>query len=98
MQGTKGKVEVLRELSEDIRKAAMKKENVEVGMVVRVKSGNVPNTTSGEVQRRLARDELLGDSMKVVFQMKFVFFGKLLQMKFITHYERKKIVNVRLLA
>ena len=49
----------------------MKDEKVEIGMVVLVKSGNVPKTTSGKIQRWLAKDKLLGGGMNVVMQTKF---------------------------
>lgn len=71
MQKSEGKIELLRELSGGIRKAVMKEEKVEVGMVVLVRSGNVPKTTSGKIQRWLAKDKLLGGKMNVILQIKF---------------------------
>ncbi|XP_074365161.1 uncharacterized protein LOC141706246 [Apium graveolens] len=71
MQRSEEKIGVLRTLGKNIRKAVKKEENVEVGMVVIVKSGNVPKTTSGKIQRWLAKDKLLGGKMNVVLQMTF---------------------------
>ncbi|KAL8135604.1 hypothetical protein AgCh_010293 [Apium graveolens] len=71
MQRSEAKMELLRKLSEEMRKAVKKEEKVEVGMVVLVKSGNVPKTTSGKIQRWLAKDKLLGGRMNVVLQTKY---------------------------
>ncbi|XP_074374647.1 uncharacterized protein LOC141715060 [Apium graveolens] len=71
MQRSEAKMELLRKLSEEMRKAVMKEEKVEIGMVVLVKSGNVPKTTSGKIQRWLAKDKLLGGRMNVVLQTKY---------------------------
>ncbi|KAL1820811.1 hypothetical protein ACET3Z_015680 [Daucus carota] len=71
MQKREVKIEILRALSEEIRRGVMKDEKVEIGMVVLVKSGNVPKTTSGKIQRWLAKDKLLGGGMNVVMQTKF---------------------------
>lgn len=71
MQRSEGEKWVLREICKGIRKDVMKEEKIEVGSVVLVKSGNVPKTTSGKIQRWAAKDKLLDGKMKVVMQMKF---------------------------
>ncbi|PIA55762.1 hypothetical protein AQUCO_00700228v1 [Aquilegia coerulea] len=62
---------VLRRLCEGIRDAVLKEENVEVGLVVLVKSGSVPKTTSGKIQRWIARDKLMRGELRIVTEMKF---------------------------
>lgn len=61
----------LSQVCEGIRQAVITEEKIEVGMVFLVKNGNVPKTTSGKIQRWLAKDKLLGGRMNVVLQMKF---------------------------
>lgn len=62
---------VLRNICETIRKAVMEEEGVRIGLVVLVKSGSVPKTTSGKIQRWLAKDNLMRGNMNIVMQMKF---------------------------
>ncbi|KAM7517191.1 hypothetical protein LguiA_006774 [Lonicera macranthoides] len=71
MQRSEGEKWVSREICKGIRKDVMKEEKIEVGAVVLVKSGNVPKTTSGKIQRWAAKDKLLDGKMKVIMQMKF---------------------------
>lgn len=74
MQKTEGEEEeerVLRNICETIRKAVMEEEGVRIGLVVLVKSGSVPKTTSGKIQRWLAKDKLMRGNMNIVMQMKF---------------------------
>ncbi|MED6184636.1 hypothetical protein PIB30_049454 [Stylosanthes scabra] len=63
--------EVLRRICNGIKEGVLKKENVEVGWVVLVKSESVPKTTSGKLQRWLAKEKVLAGKMKVVMEMKF---------------------------
>lgn len=72
LQESEGEIRVLQNICEGIRKAAMEKEGVRIGMVVLVKSGSVPKTTSGKIQRWLAKDKLIrGNYMNnIVMQMK----------------------------
>ncbi|KAF6166666.1 hypothetical protein GIB67_005528 [Kingdonia uniflora] len=58
LQRGEGDINVLRGLCEGIRKGVLMEEKVDVGMVVLVKSGSVPKTTSGKIQRWLAKDKL----------------------------------------
>ena len=62
---------VLRSLCHGIKEAVLKKENVEVGWVVLVKSECVPKTTSGKLQRWAAKEKLLAGKMTVVMDMRF---------------------------
>ncbi|PON83587.1 2,3-dihydroxybenzoate-AMP ligase [Trema orientale] len=62
---------VLRRICEGIREGVMKDEGVEVGLVVLVKSGCVPKTTSGKIQRWAAKEKLIGEEMSVVMEMLF---------------------------
>ncbi|KAK3424811.1 hypothetical protein EUGRSUZ_F01573, partial [Eucalyptus grandis] len=63
--------DVLRGLCEGIRDAIWNREKVEVGLVVLVKNGSVPKTTSGKLQRWLAKARLVGGKMNVVMEMEF---------------------------
>ncbi|KAL1343804.1 uncharacterized protein [Arachis hypogaea] len=63
--------EVLGSVCNGIKESVLKKENVQVGWVVLVKSESVPKTTSGKLQRWLAKEKILGGKMKVVMEMKF---------------------------
>jgi hypothetical protein len=49
----------------------MKKEGVEVGWIVLVKSECVPKTTSGKLQRWAAKEKLLDGKMKILMEMRF---------------------------
>ncbi|KAL5558035.1 hypothetical protein UlMin_034246 [Ulmus minor] len=64
-------VSVLRRICEGIREAVFVDEGVEVGLVVLVKSGCVPKTTSGKIQRLAAKEKLVGGQMSVVMEMPF---------------------------
>ncbi|XP_059635644.1 uncharacterized protein LOC132277820 [Cornus florida] len=71
LQRTGGEIRVLRKVCEGIRKAVLKEENVDVGLVLLVKSGSVPKTSSGKIQRWAAKNKLLEGEMKLVMQMQF---------------------------
>ncbi|KAK9066672.1 hypothetical protein SSX86_013995 [Deinandra increscens subsp. villosa] len=62
---------VLKSICEGIREFVMKECDIKVDMVALVKCGSVPKTTSGKVQRWLAKDRLLRGEMEVVKEMKF---------------------------
>ncbi|GFZ10328.1 hypothetical protein Acr_21g0009270 [Actinidia rufa] len=71
MQRSVGEIRVLRRICEGIREVVMKGEKIDVGVVVLVKSGSVPKTTSGKIQRWAAKDKLLEGKMNVIMQMQF---------------------------
>ncbi|XVF63843.1 hypothetical protein PTKIN_Ptkin09bG0119300 [Pterospermum kingtungense] len=71
MQRSEKDGKILRKICERIRETVLKEEQVEIGMVVPVKSGSVPKTTSGKIQRWAAKDKFLGGEMKVLVEMKF---------------------------
>ncbi|KAF3446323.1 hypothetical protein FNV43_RR11502 [Rhamnella rubrinervis] len=62
---------VLRRICEGIRKFVLRDEGVEAGLVVLVKSGSVPKTTSGKIQRWAAKEKLARGQMSVVMEMRF---------------------------
>ncbi|XP_062100644.1 uncharacterized protein LOC133806571 [Humulus lupulus] len=63
---------VLMRICEGLREGVMKvNEGIEVGLVVLVKSGCVPKTTSGKVQRWATKQKLIGGGMSVVMEMSF---------------------------
>ncbi|KAK1433586.1 hypothetical protein QVD17_10498 [Tagetes erecta] len=63
---------MLRKICEGIRKNVMKEhDDIQVENVVLVKSGSIPKTTSGKIQRWLAKDTFLNGNMDVVKEMKF---------------------------
>lgn len=64
-------VGVLRSVCQGIKEAVWKKERVEIGWVVLVKSECVPKTTSGKLQRWKAKEKLLAGKMVVVMEMRF---------------------------
>ena len=64
-------VKVLKQICEWARKAVLKEEKVEIGLMVLVKSESVPKTTSGKIQRWAAKDMLIGGKMSVVMEMQF---------------------------
>ncbi|KAL6207435.1 hypothetical protein ACLB2K_018393 [Fragaria x ananassa] len=64
-------VRVLRRICEGVREGVVKEEGVEVGVVVLVKSGSVPKTSSGKIQRWAAKDRLVGGKMSVLMEMGF---------------------------
>lgn len=49
----------------------IKEEQIEVGLVVLVKSGNLPKTTSGKIQRWAAKYKLEDGGMNVIIQMTY---------------------------
>ncbi|XP_059279097.1 uncharacterized protein LOC132033216 [Lycium ferocissimum] len=61
----------LKQICEGIRKGVMKEEGVGVGLVVLVKVGSVPKTTSGKIQRWLAKYKFVKSQMNIITQMKF---------------------------
>ncbi|KAJ0527425.1 putative AMP-dependent synthetase/ligase, AMP-dependent synthetase-like superfamily [Helianthus annuus] len=62
---------MLRSICEGIREFVLKEQDIQVAMVALVKSGSIPKTTSGKIQRWLAKDRFLRGNMEVVKQMKF---------------------------
>nr|GME01025.1 disco-interacting protein 2 homolog A-like [Ipomoea batatas]GME06128.1 disco-interacting protein 2 homolog A-like [Ipomoea batatas] len=74
LQRTDVGLDALGKACEAMREAAMNKENglsAPVGIVVLVKSGSVPKTTSGKVQRWLAKHKLEKGMMAVITQVNF---------------------------
>lgn len=71
MQRKESEVRFLRRICEGIREGVLKEEKVEVGFVVLVKNGSVPKTTSGKVQRWMAKDRFLRGEMYVIMKMEF---------------------------
>ncbi|XP_055836154.1 uncharacterized protein LOC129904613 [Solanum dulcamara] len=61
----------LKQICEGIRKGVMKEEGVGIGLVVLVKFGSVPKTTSGKIQRWLAKYKFMKSQMNIIMQMKF---------------------------
>nr|XP_025886660.1 uncharacterized protein LOC101244284 [Solanum lycopersicum] len=61
----------LKQICEGIRKTMLKEEGVGIGLVVLVKFGNVPKTTSGKIQRWLAKYKFEKSQMNIIMQMKF---------------------------
>ncbi|XP_034931891.1 uncharacterized protein [Populus alba] len=64
-------VKVLKQICEWAKKAVLKEEKVEIGLMVLVESGSVPKTTSGKIQRWAAKDILIRGKMSVVMEMQF---------------------------
>jgi len=62
---------ILRSVSEGIKESVLKKEGVDVGWVVLVKSECIPKTTSGKLQRWAAKEKLLEGKMKILMEMRF---------------------------
>ncbi|KAJ1384950.1 AMP-dependent synthetase/ligase [Sesbania bispinosa] len=62
---------VLRRTCQGIREGVMRKEKVEVGWVVLVKSESVPKTTSGKLQRWVAKEKLLAGKMVILMEVRF---------------------------
>ncbi|KAL9665491.1 hypothetical protein QQ045_020911 [Rhodiola kirilowii] len=69
LQRNKIDEEILRRICYGIGNAVWKNENVKVGLVALVKIGSVPKTTSGKVQRWLARDKFIRREMSNVMLM-----------------------------
>lgn len=53
----------------EYEKTVSKEEGIEVRLVVLVKSGNIPKTTLGKIQRWAATDKFLSVKMGIVMQM-----------------------------
>ncbi|KAI3726748.1 hypothetical protein L1987_66552 [Smallanthus sonchifolius] len=62
---------MLRSICEGIREFVMKEHDILLEMIALVKSGSIPKTTSGKIQRWLAKDIFLRGNMEVVKEMKF---------------------------
>nr|XP_043616308.1 long-chain-fatty-acid--AMP ligase FadD26-like [Erigeron canadensis] len=62
---------ILRGICEGIRACVLKEEGVQVDTVVLVKNGSIPKTTSGKIQRWLAKDRFTWGKMDVMMEMKF---------------------------
>ncbi|CAI9263368.1 unnamed protein product [Lactuca saligna] len=62
---------MFRGICEGIRGFVMKEEGIHVGVVALVKSGSIPKTTSGKIQRWLAKERLLSGKTEVLMEMKF---------------------------
>lgn len=62
---------VLKRICEGISKFVYRDTGIRVGLVVLVKSGSVPKTTSGKIQRWAAKEKLFRGQMKVVIEMRF---------------------------
>lgn len=63
--------ELLRKICEDIRKAVLIEEGIELGLVVLVKRGNVSKTTSGKVKRWVVKEKLAGGGLGVLMAFEF---------------------------
>ncbi|KAI3767170.1 hypothetical protein L2E82_17257 [Cichorium intybus] len=61
----------LRRICDGIRGFVMMEEGIQVGLVALVKSGSIPKTTSGKIQRWLAKDRFVRGEMEVVMEMKY---------------------------
>ncbi|KAB2619607.1 disco-interacting protein 2 B-A-like [Pyrus ussuriensis x Pyrus communis] len=66
---------VLRKICDGVRHGVVMEEGVEVGTVVLVRSGCVPKTTSGKIQRWAAKDKLVGGKMGVLMEVRFGDYG-----------------------
>ncbi|CAJ1973302.1 unnamed protein product [Sphenostylis stenocarpa] len=62
---------LLKRVCEGIKEGVSKKEKVEVGWVVLVKSECVPKTTSGKLQRRKCKKKLLAGQMVILMEIRF---------------------------
>lgn len=62
-------IRVLRMICEKMKLSVFKEEGLEVGMVFLVKSGDVPKTTSGKIQRWAAKNKLMKGQMSIVMEM-----------------------------
>ncbi|MBA0623536.1 hypothetical protein Godav_008994 [Gossypium davidsonii] len=71
MQRSEKDNKILRNICERIRENVFENEKVDVGMVVLVKSGSVPKTTSGKIQRWAAKQYFLGGKMNALMELKF---------------------------
>ncbi|CAK7346360.1 unnamed protein product [Dovyalis caffra] len=71
MQRNEKDVKVLKQIYERVKKFVLKEEKVEIGLMVLVKSGSVPKTTSGKIQRWAAKDMLIRGNVSRVMEMQF---------------------------
>ncbi|XVE56060.1 hypothetical protein DITRI_Ditri03aG0206500 [Diplodiscus trichospermus] len=78
LQKTEKDDNILRNICERIRETVLNKEKVEINLVVLVKSGSVPKTTSGKIQRWAAKDKILQGKMNILTETKFDNNGGLL--------------------
>ncbi|XP_031261258.1 uncharacterized protein LOC116119448 [Pistacia vera] len=69
MQRSEKDNRVLRMICEKMKLSILKDEGIEVGLVFLVKSGDVPKTTSGKIQRWVAKDKLVEGKMSIVMEM-----------------------------
>lgn len=61
----------LSRLCEGIWKRVLEEGNVELGYVVLVRSGSLPKTTSGKIQRWAANDNLMEAKMRIVMDIRY---------------------------
>ncbi|CAL5349271.1 unnamed protein product [Camellia sinensis] len=76
MQRVEREIRVLRRICEGIREGVMKEEEIKIGLVVLVKNGSVPKTTSGKIMRWAAQAKLSECKMNVIMQMEFDEHGR----------------------
>ncbi|XAR64128.1 hypothetical protein NMG60_11024355 [Bertholletia excelsa] len=62
---------LMRRICEAIREGVKREENINISVVILVKSERVPKTTSGKIQRWAAKSKLLEGGMNVVMTMQF---------------------------
>lgn len=72
LQRAGGGIDLYRRVCDGIREAILRHENVVVGLVVLVRSGSIPKTTSGKLQRWAAKEMLMSGEMPVVSKTWFV--------------------------
>ncbi|KAI4321593.1 hypothetical protein MLD38_034958 [Melastoma candidum] len=75
LQKNKGEKAELGRVCEGIREAIQRRENVNVGKVVLVTSGDVPKTTSGKIMRWAAKDKVIRGGMRIISEMDFGMVG-----------------------
>ncbi|WCJ35189.1 Medium/long-chain-fatty-acid--[acyl-carrier-protein] ligase MbtM [Euphorbia peplus] len=61
----------LRRICEGVRRGVMEEEGVEIGVVVLVKSGSVPKTTSGKIQRWAVKNKYIEGKMGKIIEVVF---------------------------
>lgn len=64
---------VLRVVSEKMKERVFEEEKVEVGLIVIVRPGSVPKTTSGKIQRWAAKEKLVRGKFEVVMEIPLEF-------------------------
>ncbi|PWA78306.1 AMP-dependent synthetase/ligase [Artemisia annua] len=62
---------MLKRICEGIKVFVEREEGIHVGIVALVKSGSIPKTTSGKIQRWLAKARFMWGKMDIVMEMKF---------------------------